>query len=75
MPHIIVKLWPGKTENEKQELADAISKNVCEILNCGDESVSVGFEEVSSKDWAEKVYHPDIINRPKQIYKKPGYKM
>lgn len=75
MPHVIVKLWPGKTEKQKQDLADAITKNVCEVLHYGEESVSVGFEEISSSDWAEKVYRPDITSKPKQIYKKPGYKM
>ena len=33
MPHIVVKLWPGKSENQKQRLADAITKDVMEILN------------------------------------------
>jgi len=28
MPHIVVKLWPGKSENQKQRLADAITKDV-----------------------------------------------
>jgi 4-oxalocrotonate tautomerase len=30
------------------------------VLNYGAESVSVGFEEVKSQEWAEKVYRPDI---------------
>ena len=30
------------------------------VLNYGAESVSVGFEEVESQEWAEKVYRPDI---------------
>jgi len=25
MPHVIVKLWPGKSERQKQELADRIT--------------------------------------------------
>ncbi len=28
MPHVIVKLWPGKSEEQKRRLADAISKDV-----------------------------------------------
>ncbi|WP_373424615.1 4-oxalocrotonate tautomerase family protein [Mesorhizobium sp. SARCC-RB16n] len=27
MPHVIVKLWPGKSEQQKTELAEAITKN------------------------------------------------
>jgi len=32
-------------------------------------------EEVSAKDWAQKVYKPDIVNSPGKLYKKPGYTM
>jgi 4-oxalocrotonate tautomerase len=46
-----------------------------DVLNYGDESVSVAFEEISSRDWAEKVYKPDIVNQPDKVYKKPGYTM
>lgn len=75
MPHVIVKLWPGKSEQQKQQLSEAIAKDVMNILNYGEESVSVAIEEVNSEDWAEKVYKPDIINKSKKLYKKPGYKM
>ena len=75
MPHVIVKLWPGKSEEEKRRLADAISKDVVNILNYGEESVSVAIEEVSSKSWAEKVYKPDILGNSDKLYKKPGYTM
>jgi 4-oxalocrotonate tautomerase len=75
MPHVIVKLWPGKSEEQKRRLADAISKDVMNILNYGEESVSVAIEEVSPKSWAEKVYKPDIVNNSDKLYKKPGYTM
>ena len=48
MPHVIVKLWPGKSENQKTRLAEAITKDDMEILHYGDESVSVSMEEVKS---------------------------
>ena len=75
MPHVIVKLWPGKSEQQKQRLAERIAEAVMEELNYGEESVSVAMEEISSRDWAEKVYRPDIQSKPEQIYKKPGYTM
>jgi 4-oxalocrotonate tautomerase len=40
MPHVIVKLWPGKSEEQKRRLADAISKDVTNILNYGRVSFS-----------------------------------
>lgn len=73
MPHVIVKLWPGKSEQQKTRLAEAITKDVMEILHYGDESVSVAMEEVKSQDWLEKVYKPDIQNKQDTLYKKPGY--
>jgi len=73
MPHVIVKLWPGKSEQKKTRLAEAITKDVMEILHYGEESVSVAMEEVKSHDWVEKVYRPDIKNNWDKLYKKPGY--
>ena len=73
MPHVIVKLWPGKSEQQKNRLAEAIIKNVMDILHYGEESVSVAIEEVKSQDWVEKVYKPDIRNQWDKLYKKPGY--
>lgn len=73
MPHVIVKLWPGKSEQQKTRLAEAITKSVMEVLHYGDESVSVAMEEVKSKDWLGKVYKPDIQDKWGTLYKKPGY--
>jgi 4-oxalocrotonate tautomerase len=73
MPHVIVKLWSGKSEKQKIKLAEEITKAVMTTLNYGEESVSVAMEEIDPKDWTEKVYKPDILAKPEQIYKKPGY--
>ena len=73
MPHVVVKLWPGKSEQQKNRLAEAIIKDVMDILHYGEESVSVAMEEVKSQDWVEKVYRPDIRNQWDKLYKKPGY--
>jgi len=75
MPHVIVKLWPGKSEQQKARLADAITKDVMDVLGYGEESVSVAMEEVEPQNWAEQVYKPDIVNKPGQLYKKPGYEL
>ena len=73
MPHVIVKLWPGKSEAQKRLLAERIAQDVMDVLGYGEESVSVAMEEVEARDWAEQVYTPDIVNKPEQLYKKPGY--
>ena len=75
MPHVIVKLWPGKTEKQKRQLAEEITRSVMSTLHYGEESVSVAFEEIEAKDWAAKVYRTDIVGNEKNLYKKPGYTM
>ncbi|WGV24160.1 tautomerase family protein [Halotia branconii] len=73
MPHISVKLYPGRSEQQKVQLAEQIVKDVVSILECGEESVSVAIEEIKPGDWAEQVYKPDILNHSKKLYKQPGY--
>jgi len=73
MPHIIVRLYPGRTENQKQRLADEIVRTVVDIVKCAEKSVSVAIEEVRPDDWTEKVYKPDILNSARTLYRKPGY--
>jgi 4-oxalocrotonate tautomerase len=73
MPHVIVKLWPGKSEQQKKKLAEEVTKAVMSTLNYGEESVSVGIEEVKPQDWTDQVYKPDILGKREIIYKEPGY--
>jgi len=73
MPHVVVKLWPGKSEKQKIRLAEAIVKDVMTVLHYGEESVSLAIEEVKQEDWKEKVYKPDIQDKWEKLYKKPGY--
>lgn len=75
MPHIIVKLWPGKSEEQKTRLAKEITHDVMNVFGYGEESVSVAFEEIGAQEWAERVYQPDIVQNTKNLYKKPGYSM
>jgi 4-oxalocrotonate tautomerase len=73
MPHVIVKLWPGKSEQQKRKLAEQMTKAVTSTLNYGEDAVSVGIEEIGAQDWTEQVYKPDILGKPQTIYKQPGY--
>jgi 4-oxalocrotonate tautomerase len=75
MPHVAVKLWPGKSEQQKTALADALTRDVMKVLDYLEESVSVAFEEVEAHDWAARVYRPEIRDKWDGVYKKPGYEM
>ena len=73
VPHVLVKLWPGKTEQQKKKLASEITKAVMATLDDSEESVSVAMEEVKAADWTEKVYKPEILAKRDTLYKEPGY--
>jgi 4-oxalocrotonate tautomerase len=73
MPHVIVKLYAGRSKQQKANLAEAITKAVMTTLNQAEDAVSVAVEDVAPKDWTEKVYKPDILGKPDTIYKQPGY--
>ena len=74
MPHVIVKLWPGESEQQKKNLAAEVTKTVMATLHSGEESV-VAMEEVKAADWTEKVYEPDILAKRDTLYKEPGYEI
>lgn len=67
------KLWPRKSEQQKTRFAEAITKNVMDVLHYGEESVSVAMEEVEPQIWTEQVYKPDIQRHPEKLYRKAGY--
>lgn len=73
MPHVIVKVWPGKSDNQKRELAEAITDSIMTILHYDRNAVSVGIEEVQPANWKTQVYQADIVGKPDTIFKQPGY--
>jgi 4-oxalocrotonate tautomerase len=73
MPHVIVKLQSGRSEQQKARIAEQVTKAVMATANCAEQSVSVSIEDVEPSDWTEKVYKPDIAGKPDTLYKKPGY--
>jgi 4-oxalocrotonate tautomerase len=74
MPHVIVKIYSGRSQQQKDRLAQEVSNAVMSALNCEEKSISVGVEEFDPQEWTEKVYRPDIIEKAATLYKKPGYK-
>lgn len=72
MPHIEIKCFPGRTEDEKQACADKVAAIVAETLGCNTTSVSVAIKEVDQADWG-KLYHEQIMADQEVLYVKPGY--
>ncbi|WP_176593508.1 tautomerase family protein [Sphingobium sp. EM0848] len=73
MPHVVVKLWPRKSDAQKQALTDILSRGVMEILGYGEDAASVAFEEIAPEDWSKHVYDPNILSKWGQLTKAPGY--
>jgi 4-oxalocrotonate tautomerase len=67
MPHVIVKLYTGRSDQQKVRIAEEITKAVMATANCDEQAVSVSIEDVASEDWTEKAAKPD------QLFKRPGY--
>ncbi|TGQ64035.1 4-oxalocrotonate tautomerase [Mesorhizobium sp. M00.F.Ca.ET.186.01.1.1] len=73
MPHVIIKLYAGKSEQQKVRIAEAVTKAIVDSAGSAERSISVGIEDIAPEDWTEKVYKPDIAARMDQLHKKPGY--
>jgi 4-oxalocrotonate tautomerase len=73
MPHVSIKMYPGRSEDVKQQLADVIVRDVLSVVQCDEKWISVVVEEIDSTEWPEKVYKPEILNKQDSLYKKPGY--
>jgi 4-oxalocrotonate tautomerase len=73
MPHVIIKMYAGQSAKQKQQIADAVTQTIMTTTGHGADAVSVSIEDVAPADWTEKVYKPDIIGKPGDLYKHPGY--
>lgn len=73
MPHVIVKLYAGKTEEQKKQIADAVTAAIMASAGSREGAVSVSVEDVAPADWADAVFKPDILGKTDSLYKQPGY--
>lgn len=73
MPHVDIKCFSGRTEEQKRECADKIAEVIAETLGCETKSVSVAIKDVDQSDWKDEVWDKYIIPDEKYMYKKPGY--
>ena len=73
MPHITIQMYPGRDEETKKRLADAILETASKELARGKEHFSVSIEDVPQDEWKEKVY--DKVVKDKNTFIQPGYEM
>jgi 4-oxalocrotonate tautomerase len=73
MPHVIVKMYKGRSEDLKKDMVEKVTKAITESLSVNESSVSIAIEEFEPEKWNKEVYEPDIIGKSDTLYKKPGY--
>jgi 4-oxalocrotonate tautomerase len=73
MPHVTIRLYAGRSEQQKSRLAEEITKAVMAGANCAADSVSVSIEDIEPEDWVEQVFKPEIIAKSDKLSKKRGY--
>ena len=74
MPHVILKIQAGRSDEQKIRIAAAITRALVAEAGCGEDAVSVSIEDIERVDWVGKVYQPDILGDWGRLYKKPGYR-
>jgi 4-oxalocrotonate tautomerase len=73
MPHVNVRMYAGRTEDDKKRLAEAIGQALMQTLGSSERSISVAIEDVSPDDWMAEVYDPEIAGKADRLFKRPGY--
>ncbi len=73
MPHVEIKCFPGRTEEQKKDCAQKISEVIAETLGCKVSSVSVAIKDIPENKWKEEVWNKSIVADKEFLFKKPGY--
>lgn len=72
MPHILVKLYPGRSEQMKQDFSRKLVECTAEALKAPIGAISVSIEEVPPDRWEETVVKPEMLDKPETLYIKPA---
>lgn len=73
MPHVLIKLARGRSDEQKSKLAEAVAHAVMAEAICPESAISVAIEDIEPDRWMEDVYKPDILGHWQTLFKQPGY--
>ena len=73
MPHVEIKCFSGRTDEQKSECATQIAEVIANTLGCKISSVSVSIKDIDEENWKEEVWDKEIVPNEDYLYKKPGY--
>ena len=72
MPHITVKMYPGRSDEIKRAFAEKLVEATSEALSVPKSGVSVSVVDIPRDEWDELVTKPEIEARPSEVYIRPG---
>jgi 4-oxalocrotonate tautomerase len=67
MPHIIIKVYPGRTMAQKRALCLPVGKALSDAMGIELEHISVSIEEVERERWDEQVRNGELVERAADI--------
>lgn len=73
MPHVNVRMYPGRTDEQKRALTAKIIEAFDEALDIPSNWLTVAIEEVDPDDWMADVVGPEIRAKQQLLYKEPEY--
>jgi 4-oxalocrotonate tautomerase len=73
MPHVIIKMHAGRSQEMKQRISEAVTKAIMTEAGAREETISVSIQDFAPAEWTEKVYGPDIERGAGELFKRPGY--
>lgn len=72
MPHITVQMFPGRSQEKKSELGEALARAAVQVLGVPEGYVSVSIYDVPEAEWDRNVYD-SFMEKKQYLYKKPEY--
>ncbi|MBQ9626676.1 MAG: tautomerase family protein, partial [Treponema sp.] len=73
VPHLTIQMYPGRDDETKTRLAQAVLETASKELKREKEHFSVSVVDVPQEEWKGKVY--DKVLADKNTIIQPGYKM
>ena len=60
MPHVEIKCFAGRSNDQKEKCAEEIADVIARTLGCKTTSVSVAIKDIPEEEWKTEVWDKDI---------------
>ena len=70
MPHIVVKMYPGRDETIKENFCEKLIELTMDALKVPDKAVTVMIEEIPKELWETQVREPEINKNEENVFVK-----